>query len=116
MRRSFHFEPGRYPTSPGCYLMKDRSDAVLYVGKARNLRNRLRSYFQGKPEYARTQELAAQVGAIEVILVNTEAESLILENNLIKRYRPPYNRALMSDDTGYSYFVLTAEELPRFGG
>ena len=110
----FDFDPKRYPPQPGCYLMKDAAGHTIYVGKAKNLRRRLSSYFGSRRKRRRMQRLVARIADIEVILVNNETESLILENNLIKQHRPGYNRMLVSEDTGYAYIVLTAEELPRF--
>lgn len=109
----FAFDPGRYPPGPGCYLLRDAAGRVLYVGKAVNLRKRLSSYFRRRGRDRRTASLAARVADVEVILVGTEVESLILENNLIKLHQPRYNRQLKDKDTGYFYIVLTAEELPR---
>jgi excinuclease ABC subunit C len=111
---SFIFDPKRYPTQPGCYLMKDYGGKVIYVGKANNLRHRLASYFQPRQKNRRTKRLIARIGDIEIILVNNETESLILENNLIKLHKPRFNRSLMREDTGYPYIVLTAEDFPRF--
>jgi len=110
----FDFDPQRYPTQPGCYLMKDASGDVIYVGKGKNLRRRLSSYFQARRKSRRTRRLVARIGDIQVILANNETESLILENNLIKRYQPRYNRMLVKQDSGYSYIALTDEPFPRF--
>ncbi len=114
----FDFDPRHYPTTPGCYLMRDAGGRVIYVGKAKNLRRRLASYF--RPNQARKtwrdhrmDRLVKAVAAIDVILVNNEMESLVLENNLIKHHHPRFNRMLMPDDTGYHYIVLTDEPLPR---
>ncbi|MBN1877534.1 MAG: GIY-YIG nuclease family protein [Anaerolineae bacterium] len=115
---SFTFEPSRYPTTPGCYLMRNAAGRVIYVGKAKNLRRRLASYFRPvrkrktRRDY-RIDKLVAAVAAIDIILVNTELESLVLENNLIKHYHPRFNRMLMAEDSGYYYIVLTEEPLPR---
>ncbi|GIP40879.1 hypothetical protein J31TS4_41590 [Paenibacillus sp. J31TS4] len=114
MQQPFLFEPSRYPSLPGCYLMKDADGVILYVGKAVNLRNRLRSYFRSKRLHKRTAELVSCVASIEVILVNNEAESLLLENNLIKRHKPRFNRALKRDNSGYTYLMVTDEPYPRF--
>lgn len=98
--------------------MKDAGGRVIYVGKAKNLRRRLSSYFRPnqrrrtRRDY-RMDRLVAAVAAIDVILVNNEMESLVLENNLIKHHHPRFNRMLMPDDTGYHYIVLTGEPLPR---
>jgi len=109
----FAFEAKRYPDEPGCYLMKDVRGRVIYVGKAKRLRRRLASYFHKTDLHPRTRQMVTRVASIEVILVNTEAESLALENNLIKRYRPRFNRQLMADDSGYHYICLTDEAWPR---
>ncbi len=109
----FDFQAIQFPTEPGCYLMKDAEAVVIYVGKAKNLRRRLASYFQQRQRDERTRQLVARVADIEVILVSNEVESLILENNLIKRHRPRYNRRLMEEESGYYYIALTGEEIPR---
>ena len=109
----FTFEGRRYPTEPGCYLMKNMQGRVIYVGKAKNLRRRLASYFQQRPRQRRIRRLIENIRDIEVILVNNETESLILENNLIKLYHPRYNRALMRAGSGYPYIILSGEDFPR---
>lgn len=110
---SFLFNASDYPQSPGCYLMKDAHGTILYVGKSKNLRSRLRSYFHKNHTVRKTVQLIEEISSIEVVLVNNEAESLLLENNLIKIHKPPYNRALKKDNSGYAYLQLTAEPLPR---
>ena len=102
------------PTSPGVYLMKDASGSIIYVGKAKNLRNRLRSYFSKNP--AGNDKVLAMISHIadfEFIVVSNELESLLLESNLIKRYLPHYN-ILLRDDKGYPYVCITMQdEYPR---
>ena len=110
---SFHFNASRYPALPGCYLMKDAQGQVIYVGKAKNLQRRLASYFQRRHKDRKIERLVAQIGDVEAIIVNNETESLILENNLIKRYWPRFNSMLKQKNSGYSYIVLTAEAIPR---
>jgi excinuclease ABC subunit C len=110
---SFLFKASDYPQSPGCYLMKDANGLILYVGKSKNLRSRLRSYFTKNHTDRKITHLIDQISSIEVVLVNNESESLLLENNLIKIHKPPYNRALKKDNSGYAYLQLTAEPLPR---
>lgn len=102
------------PSAPGCYLMKDTAGRVIYVGKAVNLRSRVRSYFQPSAGHSpRTAEMVARVGDIEWILVDSELESLILEMNLIKRHRPKYNVRL-KDDKRYPYIkVHWADPFPK---
>lgn len=102
------------PTSPGVYLMRDVLGEVLYVGKAKNLRNRVRSYFQ--PGYEHSARIAVMVSKVydyETILTDTEAEALVLEDNLIKSYHPKYN-VLLKDDKQYPSLCITwSEEYPR---
>jgi len=94
------------PNKPGCYLMKDKESRVIYVGKAVNLRSRVRSYFQDSANHSRkTSELVLKVEDIEWIVVSSELEALILEMNLIKRYRPKYNIRL-KDDKRYPYIKI----------
>ncbi|MDY0071301.1 MAG: excinuclease ABC subunit UvrC [Thauera sp.] len=100
---------------PGVYQMLDARGDVLYVGKAKNLKNRLSSYFRGGALNAKTMALVARIRQIQVTVTNTEAEALLLEHNLIKQYRPPYN-ILLRDDKSYPYIYLsTDQEYPRLG-
>ncbi|BAC91533.1 excinuclease ABC subunit UvrC [Gloeobacter violaceus] len=102
------------PTSAGVYLMRDEAGEILYVGKAKNLRNRVRSYFQ--PGHDHSPRIAIMVGKVhdfELILTDTEAEALVLEDNLIKTHKPRYN-VLLKDDKQYPYLCITwSEEYPR---
>src|SRR5918998_1079962 len=102
------------PTNPGCYLYKDADGTILYVGKAVNLRNRVRSYFHKSADHApKTRRLVAQIADLEWIVTDTELEALILECNLIKKHRPKYNIRLR-DDKHYPYLQLTTSEpFPR---
>ena len=100
-----------YPDRPGVYIMKDSSGETIYIGKARSLRNRVRSYFAGEKDI-KTRFLLAAMADIEVIITNTEYEALILENNLIKQNRPRYNIDLKDGKT-YPVIRLTAEDFPR---
>lgn len=94
------------PTKPGCYLMKDTDGKVIYVGKAINLRNRVRSYFHNSAQHhPRTVQLVRKIADIEWIIVDSELEALILEMNLIKKYRPHYNVRL-KDDKRYPYIKV----------
>lgn len=102
------------PTSPGVYLMADRTGKVLYVGKAGNLRNRVRSYFvQGRDERPKIQFLMPRVDSIRIILTGTEKEALILENNLIKQHRPRYNVNLRDDKSFFSLRLNVSHPFPR---
>ena len=102
------------PTRPGVYLFKDAAGEVIYVGKAKSLRARVRSYFQGGAQHGiKTQELVRRVVDVDTIVVSTEAEALILENNLIKENRPRFNINLKDDKT-YPYIKVTVHErFPR---
>lgn len=110
---NFDFRPEDYPSDPGCYLMKNGRDQVIYVGKAKNLRRRLSYYFRTQRQYYKTKRMVPRISSVEVILVNNETESLVLENNLIKHYKPGYNSMLIEDDVGYPFIVMTGEEYPR---
>ncbi|WP_070121748.1 excinuclease ABC subunit UvrC [Bacillus marinisedimentorum] len=99
------------PEQPGCYLMKDRQGTVIYVGKAKVLKNRVRSYFSGSHD-AKTQRLVSEIEDFEYIVTSSNIEALILEMNLIKKYDPKYN-VLMKDDKSYPYLKVTAEDQPR---
>ena len=98
------------PNKPGCYLMKNKDGVIIYVGKAKNLKNRVNSYFRGK-HYGKTARLVSEIVDFEYIVVESEVESLILENNLIKKYDPKYN-ILLRDDKSYPYIELTSDDVP----
>ncbi|HJV48109.1 MAG TPA: excinuclease ABC subunit UvrC [Geothrix sp.] len=100
---------GDLPLRPGCYLYRDEGGNLLYVGKAKVLRNRVKSYFQQKRLDAKTRRLVARIWDIELIVCETELEALILENNLIKEHWPPFN-ILLKDDKSYPYVKLTWKE------
>ncbi len=101
------------PSSPGVYLMMDHKGKVLYVGKAANLKNRVKSYFNGTDERPSIQFLMARVDEIRTILTETEKEALILENNLIKEHRPKYNVDLRDDKSFFSLRLNIAHQFPR---
>ena len=102
------------PESPGVYLFKDAAEKILYVGKARNLRSRVRSYFlESRWIDAKTGSLAREIADLETIVVGNEREALALEHNLIKQYRPKFN-VVLRDDKTYPYIKFTAaEKYPR---
>ncbi|WP_281197988.1 excinuclease ABC subunit UvrC [Staphylococcus schleiferi] len=99
------------PMEPGCYLMKDRQDQVIYVGKAKKLRNRVRSYFTGAHD-TKTTRLVREIVDFEYIVTSSETESLLLELNLIKKYQPRYN-VLLKDDKSYPFIKITKERHPK---
>lgn len=99
------------PEKPGVYLMKDSSDHVIYVGKAKILRNRVRSYFTGSHN-GKTELMISQIADIETIITDSEVEALVLECNLIKKHNPKYN-ILLRDDKSYPYITITEEVHPR---
>lgn len=100
------------PTNPGVYLMKDKDGKIIYVGKAINLRNRVRSYFRAQPKEAvKTKALVRHIEDLEYIIVDNETEALVLECNLIKKYRPKYNISLKDGKT-YPYLRITKEDYP----
>ena len=102
------------PDSPGIYLYRDRGGRILYVGKAKSLKSRVRSYFQGSTGQApKTDALVSEVHDLEYIVTATEVEALILENNLVKKERPRYNIRLR-DDKNFPYLKMTTNErFPR---
>lgn len=101
------------PLSPGVYIYKDDKDSVLYVGKAKKLRNRVRSYFQeSRPVDGRIRTMVSKISDLEVVVTDSEAEALILENNFIKQYQPRYN-IMYRDDKSYPYICITTGDKPR---
>ncbi len=103
----------KLPGKPGCYIYKDSAGAVLYVGKALVLKNRVRSYFQESTRHGlRIARMVSRVADLEWIVVDTEVEALVLECNLIKQHRPPFNVRLR-DDKSYPYITITNEKFPR---
>ncbi len=100
------------PIGPGVYQHRDAGGTVLYVGKAKNLRSRVRSYFQDRPRDGRLRVMIEKVADVDIIVTDTEAEALILENNLIKSLRPRYNVSL-KDDKSYPFICIKNERFPR---
>ncbi len=102
------------PTVSGCYLHKNAKGQIIYIGKAKNLRNRVRQYFQGSRGMdAKTQEMVSRIADLEFIVTDSEAEALILESNLIKQHKPRYN-VMLKDDKAYPHLKITVnEDFPR---
>ena len=99
------------PTSPGCYIHKDKNGAIIYVGKAKNLRNRVRSYFRGSHD-TKTEALVSEIEDFEFIVTESNIEALLLEINLIKENKPKYN-IMLKDDKSYPFIKITNEIYPR---
>ena len=103
----------RLTTSPGCYIMKNKSKEIIYIGKAKNLKNRVSSYFRaGQDHLPKVWKMVSNVYDYEFIVTDSEFEALVLECSLIKQYKPKYN-ILLKDDKGYSYIKVTDEQYPR---
>lgn len=100
------------PNLPGCYLYHNNAGEIIYVGKAKILKNRVKSYFNKTPDSAKLGVLVPQIQDLEYIITNSEAEALILESHLIKKHQPKYN-ILLKDDKKYPYFLITEEDYPR---
>ena len=113
LTRSIEFDFSKIviPTRSGIYMMKDKDNTIVYIGKAKNLRNRVRTYFTKNQNY-KTQKLVQKIHDIEFILTDNESEAFLLEANMIKRYRPIFNIEL-KDQQRYTYLRLTNDEYPR---
>ncbi|HMA04540.1 MAG TPA: excinuclease ABC subunit UvrC, partial [Methanomicrobiales archaeon] len=105
-------DPGQIPSSPGCYLFRDEKGTILYIGKAKDLKKRVSSYFQRSSPDSRIRAMVAKVDSVDFMVTDNEVEALVLENNLIKRHQPRYNIDLRDAKT-YAYIMLTKEEFPR---
>src|SRR5699024_12884494 len=99
------------PMKPGCYIMKDKHGTVIYVGKSKALRNRVRSYFKGANDQ-KTQRLVMDIADFEYIVTSSERDALLLEMNLIQKYDPQYN-VILTDDKSYPYIKITNERHPQ---
>ena len=97
------------PDSPGSYQMRDKNGNIIYVGKAKNLKNRVRSYFHGAHN-AKTTRLVSEIADFTYVICESELEALVLEINLIKEYNPKYN-IMLTDDKTYPYIALTNEDM-----
>ncbi|MGN0993964.1 MAG: GIY-YIG nuclease family protein, partial [Butyricicoccus sp.] len=103
------------PLEPGVYIMKDRTGKVIYVGKAKALKNRVTSYFRSDKSHSpKTVRMVSQIWDFDIIVTESEFEALVLENSMIKKYKPKYN-ILLKDDKGYPYIkVTTSKPYPEF--
>ena len=99
------------PDSPGCYLHKNKYGKIIYVGKAKNLRNRVRSYFRGAHD-TKTEALVSEIADFEFIVTDSNIEALLLEINLIQENKPRYN-IMLKDDKSYPFIKITKERHPR---
>ena len=102
------------PDDPGCYLFSDEAGEIIYIGKAKNLKKRVTSYFQKTDHDPKTTNLIARIASVSMMVTNTETEALLLENNLIKKHLPRYNIDL-KDAKRFAYIELTKEPFPRIG-
>ena len=104
----------KLPESPGVYIMRDKTDDIIYVGKAKILKNRVRQYFQNSANHSlKVKQMVSNIDHFEYIVTGSEVEALILENNLIKKHNPKYN-ILLKDDKTYPYIKVTTNEMfPR---
>ena len=100
------------PAQAGCYIYYDATGEIIYVGKAKNLKRRVYSYFHKQHDSAKTRVLVSQIEKLEYIITDSEVEALILESHLIKKHKPKYN-ILLKDDKKYPYFLITDEDFPR---
>lgn len=105
-------ETKNLPPEPGCYLFRDEKDTIIYVGKAKNIKKRVSSYFQKRHRDAKTGQLVSHIGTVDYIVTANEVEALILENSLIKTHQPRYNIDL-KDAKQYAFIHFTAEPFPR---
>ena len=112
MNDSLRAKLDNLPSNPGIYQFKNEKDKVIYVGKAKNLRNRVRTYFQNSVTNPKTEILVKKISDIELIITDSEIEALVLENNLIKELKPRYNINL-KDDKSFPYIRVTNEMYPR---
>ena len=112
MSASLELQLKTLPDSPGVYQYYDKNEAVIYVGKAKNLKRRVSSYFTKNHENAKNRILVKQIVEIKHIVVDTETDALLLENNLIKKYKPKYN-ILLKDDKTYPRNCIKKERFPR---
>ncbi|MBR3747032.1 MAG: GIY-YIG nuclease family protein, partial [Selenomonadaceae bacterium] len=112
MENTLEYKVKTLPTSPGVYNFLDENGTVIYVGKAKNLRNRVSSYFREKNQVGKTRFLVRHIHDLLHICVNTETDALLLENKLIKQFQPRYN-ILLKDDKTYPWICITHEDFPR---
>jgi excinuclease ABC subunit C len=111
--KKFTYNAKEIPTNSGCYLFfGGKKDELLYIGKAKNLRQRVSSYFNQNKKGLKTKHLVSKINRIEIREVSTEIEALILENNLIKKHQPKYN-ILLRDDKTFLYLRITKESEPK---
>ena len=106
------FSVEHFPQDPGCYLFRDKNSRVIYVGKAKNLKKRIKSYSKRYDIDQKTQSMLKRAKSFDFVVTDNEVESLILENTLIKKYQPKYN-IRMKDAKSHTYILLTDEEFPR---
>jgi len=102
----------KIPSNPGCYIYKNKSGKIIYIGKAKNLKKRVSSYFNKKDHNSKTKILVNKINKIDFIVTESEIEALLLENNLIKKNKPKYNIDL-KDSKSFAFIEVTNEKFPR---
>ncbi|MCK4651609.1 MAG: GIY-YIG nuclease family protein, partial [Methanosarcinales archaeon] len=107
-------DPSCLPAHPGCYLFRDAAGSIIYIGKAKNLKKRVSSYFGRHDHDPKTKVLVQRAASVDFIITDNELEALILENTLIKKHQPRYNIDL-KDAKSYAYIHVTDDEFPRIG-
>lgn len=112
MNTSLELQIKTLPSSPGVYQYFDKEEKLIYVGKAKNLKKRVSSYFTKTHDSGKTRVLVKNINTVKHIVVNTETDALLLENNLIKKYKPKYN-VLLKDDKTYPWICIKKERFPR---
>ncbi|UCD27074.1 MAG: GIY-YIG nuclease family protein, partial [Candidatus Bathyarchaeota archaeon] len=110
--RSSPFDSSAIPTETGVYIFKNNQNEILYIGKAKNLKSRIRCYFSGSDHSRKTKQLVQHIQDIDWIVVDTEVEALLLENRMVKQYHPKYNIDLKDAKT-FAYLALSKEAIPR---
>src|SRR5574344_2896608 len=111
-KNKIHLILSSLSTKPGVYRFLDENDKVIYVGKAKNLKRRVSSYFNKTPDTAKLRVLVSKIRDIHTVIVDTEWEALLLENSLIKQYKPRYN-ILLKDDKSYPWIAVSKEIFPK---
>src|SRR3989339_2290462 len=108
----FDYKKINIPNNPGCYLMKDMAGEVIYIGKAKSLPQRVKSYWQKTPQDPKIPQLISRVASLEFVVTRNEVEALLLEARLIRQHKPRFN-SMLKENVPYMYIKITDEEFPR---